>query len=81
MTAPLYSIATWDTDLQAYTPQQGLTVPSQNVPLASLLAVLRQLRQMGYPCHYRRQADGDHPDNDWAVLVERTDGEPLNGQR
>lgn len=28
MTA-LYSIGTWDTDLQEYTPQVGLTVPSQ----------------------------------------------------
>jgi hypothetical protein len=31
MTEPLYSIGTWDTEEQAYTPQVGLTVPSQNV--------------------------------------------------
>lgn len=81
MTVPLYSVGTWDTDLQAYTPQNGLTVPSQNVPWRTLLEVLRQLRRMGYSCHRFRDADGSHDDNDLTVLVERTDGKPLDGQR
>lgn len=40
MGCPLYSVGTWDTDLQAYTPQDGLTVPSQNVPIGTLRRVL-----------------------------------------
>lgn len=78
---PLYSVGTWDTDEQAYTPQAGLTVPSQNVPWLTLLQVLRELRRMGYTAHRYRDADGGHEDNDWAVLVERTDGKPLDGKR
>jgi hypothetical protein len=78
---PLYSVGTWDTDEQAYTPQAGLTVPSQNVPLPGLLAVLRQLRSMGYTAHRYRDADGCHDDNDWSVLVERTDGAIMDGRR
>lgn len=77
MTQPLYSVGTWDTDLQAFTPQDGLTVPSQNV----LLAVLRQLRKIGYSAHYQRDPEGGHDYNDPMVLVERTDGKPLDGQR
>ncbi len=80
MTA-LYSIATWDIDLQAYTEQVGLTVPSQNVDIHGLRAVLKQLKRMGYSCHRFRDPDGGHDDNDWCVLVERTDGKPLDGQR
>jgi hypothetical protein len=72
--APLYSIGTWDTDTQAYTPQVGLTVPCLNVPWTTLLEVLRQLRQMGYSADRRRDANGEHNDNDSSVLVERTDG-------
>lgn len=78
---PLYSVGTWDTDLQAYTPQIGLTVPSQNVNLATLREVLRQLRGMGYDCHRRRGVDGSYDDNDASVLVERTDGAALDGDR
>jgi hypothetical protein len=81
MTEPLYSIATWDMEQQAYTPQSGLTVPSDNVPLSGVLAALRQLRGMGYSCHRRRDLDGTHDDNDWCVLVERTDGRKLDGRR
>lgn len=77
----LYSIGTWDTEAQAYTPQAGLTVPSQNVPWRTMLEVLRQLRRMGYTCHRFRDADGGHYDNDPMVLVERTDGRELDGQR
>ena len=81
---PLYSIGTWDTDLQAYTPQAGLTVPCLNVPWRILLEVLRQLRRMGYSCHRRRHwfcGEWSYDDNDWSVLVERTDGGPFNGRR
>lgn len=77
----LYSVGTWDTYLQAYTPQAGLTVPSQNVPWRGLLNVVRELKRMNYSCHRRRDADGSHDDNDWCVLIERTDGKPLDGQR
>ena len=78
---PLYSVGTWDTETQAYTPQEGLTVPSQNIPLWGLLEVIRQLRAMGYNCHRRRDPSGSHDDNDWSVLIERTDGAPLDGAR
>jgi hypothetical protein len=71
---PLYSVGTWDMDAQAYTPQDGLTVPCVNVPWRVLLQVLRELRSMGYSCHRRRDAHGEHDDNDWSVMVERTDG-------
>ena len=81
VTQSLYSVGTWDTDLQAFTPQAGLTCPSQNVPLFSLLDVLRQLRAMGYTCHRRRDKNGDHCDNDCSVLIERTDGQELDGKR
>ena len=84
MNTPLYSIGTWDTDLQAYTPQIGVTVPCLNVPLATMREVLRQLRRMGYSCHRRRTSAGgewSHDDNDWSVLVERTDGKPFDGSR
>lgn len=81
MTEPLYSIGTWDTEEQAYTPQIGLTVPCINVPWRTLLQVLRELKRMGYSCHRLRDPEGTHDSNDWAVLVERTDGEPFNGSR
>ncbi len=75
MAIPLYSIGTWDTDVCAYTPQVGLSVYPINVPWAGLLQICRELCRMGYSCHYRRDPDGSHPDNDPSVLIERTDGE------
>lgn len=81
MSEPLYSIGTWDTHEQAYTRQANLTVPSENVPWRTLLEVFRQLRAMGYSCHRYRDADGSHEDNDWCVIVERTDGQPFDGRR
>ena len=81
MSEPLYSVGTWNESEQAFTPQVGLTVPSQNVPWRTLLQILRELRQLGYSAHYRRDPDGDHDDNDACVLVERTNGRPLDGQR
>lgn len=72
MPEALYSIGTWDMDAQAYTPQVG-TEPCINVPWRRLLQVLRLLRTMGYSAHRLRDADGEHDNNDWSVLVERTD--------
>lgn len=72
----LYSVGTWDYDEQAYTPQRGLTVPSFNITRAQLRVALRELKWMGYSAHRRRDHRGDYDDNDWSVLVERTDGKP-----
>lgn len=74
MNEALYSVGTWNTEKQAYTPQDGLSVPSFNITLAQLRQALRDLRQMGYRCHRFRDPDGGHEDNDWSVLVERNDG-------
>ena len=74
MNTPLYSVGTWDTDKQAYTPQRGLSVPSFNITLAQLRVALKELQGMGYTAHRRRDADGSYDDNDFLVLVERTDG-------
>lgn len=70
----LYSVGTWDYDKQAYTPQRGLTVPSFNITLAQLRQAVRDLRKLGYSAHRFRDSDGDYDDNDWTVLIERTDG-------
>lgn len=81
MSEPLYSIGTWDTDEQAYLPLIGGEI-CVNVPWRRMLAVLRFLRRAhGYNCHRFRDADGSHDDNDWEVLVERTDGKPFDGSR
>lgn len=74
--AAMYSVGTWDTDRQAYTPQRGLSVPSFNITLAQLRTAIRELRKRGYSVHRYRDEDGGHEDNDWAVLIERTDGKP-----
>lgn len=78
---PLYSIGTWDTDEQAYTPQAGLSVPSINVPLPTMRQVVRELRRMGYSARRVRDSDGSHEHNDWSVLIERTDGKEFDGKR
>lgn len=75
MTTPLYSVGTWDSESQAYTPQVGLSVPWCNVPIATLRQALRELRRMGYAADRKRDSNGDY-DSDPAVLVERTDGKP-----
>lgn len=67
---PVYSIGTYDMEVEAYTPQEGLTVPCVNVPLATMRQVLRELRGMGYDAQRIRGDDC----NDASVLVERTDG-------
>lgn len=76
MTQPLYSVGTWDTFKSAFTPQRGLSVPSLNITKAQLRQALHELRAMDYSAHRRRDADGGYEDNDFNVLVERTDGLP-----
>jgi hypothetical protein len=68
---PLYRILTWDADLHKYTKQIGLLVPYNRVPWTGMLAAVRRLKHMGYPCDYKsREAAGDS-----AVLVERLEGQ------
>ena len=74
-TAHTYSVRTWDTDEQAYTPQAGLSLPWRGLTLWQLRAALKELKGMGYSCHRFRDEDGDHSANDYAVLVERDDEE------
>lgn len=65
-----YFIETWDSDLQEFTPQEG--VPSGPYTLFGLRLPMRELQSMGYPC--------DRGDN--AVLI--WNGEAYrrdNGQR
>lgn len=69
----LYSVGTWDTEVQAYTPQ---TDPAFNLTASQLRQALKELRRLGYTCHRVRSKGGGHDNNDWAVLVERTDGAP-----
>lgn len=77
MSQPLYTILTYDTDLGDYTPQEGLSVPSENVTILGVRRVLRELRNHGCDCHRVRVPDGTSGENwrhfsDSAVLVERT---------
>jgi hypothetical protein len=77
-----YSIGTWDSELQAYTPQAGMRNPSINVPWRGMLAALRELRrEHGYDASRGRfpmlPGQIEHERwSDWTVLVERTDGAP-----
>lgn len=75
-----YSVRTWDSDEQAYTPQTGLSFPSFGLTLWQLRAALRELRGLGYTCHRIRSPAGDHDWNDAYVLVERDD-EQTDGRR
>lgn len=68
-----YSVGTWDSEQEGYTPQIGVS-HSFNLTIWQLRSALRELRGLGYSAHRFRDADGSHEDNDWAVLVERTDG-------
>ena len=68
---PLYSVGTWCTDRQAYSPHAG--VPAFNLTLAELRASLRKLRALGYEAYRVRWEDGSR-DSDPDVMVERTDG-------
>lgn len=78
MTEPLYSIGTWDSELQAYSPHKDL--PAFNLTRKQLVEVMRALRKDGYRCHryrWRNEAGeltSESWDNDTSVLIERTDG-------
>jgi len=73
----VYSIGTWDTDAQGFTPQLGLSRSPINCTWRDMLQICRELCQMGYSCHYRRDPNGEHSENDPMVLIERTDGMTL----
>ena len=70
---PLYSVGTWDSEAEGYTPQIGID-KSFNLTKWELRRALSELRCMDYSAHRFRDPDGGHDDNDWTVLVERTDG-------
>lgn len=73
---PLYSIGTWDTHRQAFTPHRGLSVPSFNITILQLRVAMRELQETGYRCHRYRGLNGGEEDNDTSVIIERTDGQP-----
>ncbi len=77
MTEPRYSIGTWDTEAQGFTPHPGLK--AFNLTRTELVEVMRELRGYGYTCHRIRERDQhgvhtDETDSDVLVLIERTDG-------
>jgi hypothetical protein len=74
MSEPLYSIGTWDTEEQAYTPQVGVT-KSFNITRSELRKAIKDLRDMGYSADRRGNVRDGHDDNDWMVLIEQTDGD------
>jgi hypothetical protein len=45
-----YFIETWDTDLQSFTPHNG--IPPGPYTLFGLRVPIRELRSDGYPCDY-----------------------------
>lgn len=75
---PLYSIGTWDPELEAFTPQNG--VPAFNLTRKQLVASIRMLQDCGYTCHRFRERDENGDLDDWAydsdtfVMIQRTDG-------
>jgi hypothetical protein len=69
----LYSVGTWDTEKQAYSPQAGMKT-CINITRDVLRIRIRALRCMGYTCHRRGNVRDGHDDNDTMVLIERTDG-------
>ena len=68
--AARYQVRTWDIDEQRFMPQIGIE-PWTGLTLWQLKGALRELRRMGYDCHYYRDADGGHESNDPMVLVEK----------
>ncbi len=48
--SPRYRVLTWDTDKQAWTPQQGVRCGPYSIH--GLRRALRKLRRIGYPCNY-----------------------------
>jgi hypothetical protein len=43
-----YNVLTYDPELETFTPQAGLTMPSQGVDIAGVRCVAKELRDMGY---------------------------------
>ncbi len=64
-----YSILTWDTNLEKYTPQDG--VPELVTGFRGLIAAIRLLREAGY------SADRNHCSSDPAVLIEKVSSPEL----
>lgn len=75
-----YSVRTWDSEEQRYTPQAGLSLPWKGLSLWQVRLAFLELRGMGYTAHRFRDSDGDHSNNDFYVLVERED-EETDGRR
>ena len=66
MSEPKYDVLTWDSNLEEYSEQDGMTVPSRGVSWCGMLAALRELRRKwGYLAHR------DHEESDPSVLVQR----------
>lgn len=72
MNEPLYSVGTWDSEAQGFTPQEQFT-RCLNVPLWSVRRILRDLRRMGYGAYRFRCSNGQY-ESDPMIMVERTDG-------
>lgn len=70
-----YSVGTWDTEEQAFTPQAGIDASWHNMTRGQLRQYLKALRNHGYSVHRLRDRNGDHDESDPSVLVERTDGQ------
>ncbi len=70
---PLYSIGTWDSDREYFSPHPYMTTPWLNVDIHGLRRHLKELKSKGYSCHRVRHNDST-VDSDPSVLVERTDG-------
>lgn len=51
MSERLYFVETWDSEKQAFTPQEG--VPIGPYTKFGLRKAIRDLREIGYPCWYR----------------------------
>lgn len=63
--SPRYEVLTWDSELQTWTPQQG--VRRGPYTLWGLKRALRKLQGMGYPCNYSSY----HDTGDTSVSVSR----------
>ena len=60
-----YTITTWDAEIGEFTPQDGLELESQSIPLSQVRHVFRELKEyFGYTCHR------NHYDSDPSVLIE-----------
>ena len=68
-----YSVRTWDTDEQRYTPATWIISEWEGLTIWQLKSAICELRKAGYSAHRIRDADGTHDDNDWELLVERDD--------